>query len=188
MMEKSMVVENKKRSKVQGEEPFWERSAVVWKTALGSAVAWEVARLTGSKHPYLAPLTLILCLQATIGQSMRYALYRSVGTVIGVLMIGSFVKSIPVTAWALGLALLVSTAILKIFHVNDQLIHQMALSILFVLYFENHSVGYAWDRAKDTLVGAAIGVMYHVVVNLILLLKHCMRVHDESRSAIPTLK
>ncbi len=91
---------------------------------------------------------------------MRYALYRSVGTVIGVLMIGSFVKSIPVTAWALGLALLVSTAILKIFHVNDQLIHQVALSILFVLYFENHSVGYAWDRAKDTLVGAAIGVMF----------------------------
>lgn len=92
---------------------FLEQTAVVWKTALGSAIVWELARLTGSKHPYLAPLTFILCLQASVGQSLRYALYRSVGTVIGVVMIGLFAKSIPVTAWALAITLLLSTAVLK---------------------------------------------------------------------------
>lgn len=139
---------------------FLEQTGVVWKTAVGSAVAWESARLTGSTHPYLAPLTLILCLQATVGQSLRFALYRSVGTVIGVLLIGSFAKYIPVTPWALAVALLVSTALMKLFRANDLLIHQVALSILFVLYFENHSSGYAWDRAKDTLIGAVVSAVF----------------------------
>ncbi|MCF8567494.1 FUSC family protein [Alicyclobacillus tolerans] len=143
----------------EGIETFLEQTAVVWKTALGSAIVWELARLTGSKHPYLAPLTFILCLQATVGQSLRYAMYRSVGTVIGVVMIGVFAKSIPVTAWALAVALLLSTALMKAFRANDLLIHQVALSILFVLYFENHSQGYAWDRTKDTLIGAVVGVI-----------------------------
>lgn len=139
---------------------FLEQTSVVWKTALGSAIVWELARITGSKHPYLAPLTFILCLQATIGQTLRYALYRSLGTVIGVLFIGFFATSIPVTAWALCTALLVSTTIMKLFRANDLLIHQVALSILFVLYFENHSSGYAWDRVKDTLIGAIVGVLF----------------------------
>lgn len=139
---------------------FIEQTAVVWKMALGSIIVWELARLTGSRHPYLAPLTLILCLQATALKSVRYALYRSVGTVIGVLIIGTFAKSIPVNAWALGIALFMTAVLMKIFRANDMLIHQVALSILFVLYFEHHSSGYAWDRAKDTLIGAIIGVAF----------------------------
>lgn len=137
-----------------------EQTSVVWKTALGSGIVWELARFTGSTHPYLAPLTFILCLQATASQSLRYAMYRFTGTVIGVVMIGFFAKSIPVTAWILAVALLLSTALMKAFRANDLLIHQVALSILFVLYFENHSPGYAWDRAKDTLIGAVLGVIF----------------------------
>lgn len=143
---------------------FIEHSAIVWKTALGSMVVWELARFTGSGHPYLAPLTFILCLQATIGQSIRYAIYRSAGTVIGVLLIGAFATSIPVTAWALGIALLVTTVLMKLFRANDLLIHQVALSVLFVLYFENHSSGYAWDRAKDTLIGAIVALVFTILI------------------------
>ena len=143
---------------------FLARTAVVWKTAVGSVISWEGARLTGSNHPYLAPLTLILCLQVTIGQSLRFALYRTVGTVLGVVMVGLLAIDIPITAWALGLALLVCTAILKMLKFNDLLIHQAALSILFVLYFENQSTGYAWDRVKDTLVGAAVALIFVIVL------------------------
>ncbi len=156
-----LVVQNEVQ---HGLASFLDQSAIVWKTALGSGIVWEIARLTGSRHPYLAPLTFILCLQTTIGQSIRYALYRSLGTVIGVLLIGFFAKSIPVTAWALAVALFASTALMKAFRANDFLIHQVALSVLFVLYFENHSSGYAWDRAKDTLIGAIVGVLFIVLV------------------------
>ncbi|WP_206918143.1 FUSC family protein [Alicyclobacillus suci] len=140
------------------------KTADVWKTTLGSVVVWEVARLTGSRHPYLAPLTFILCLQATVGQSVRYALYRSAGTVIGVFLIGAFAKWIPITAWALGIALLLTTVLMKCFRANAMLTHQVALSVLFVMYFEQHSSGYAWDRAKDTLIGAIVGVAFVVLL------------------------
>jgi uncharacterized membrane protein YgaE (UPF0421/DUF939 family) len=163
-MGKNSFIKLWNEEKVQGQETFFERTAVVWKTALGSAVSWEIAYLTGSHHPYLAPLTLILCLQATIGQSLKFAMFRSVGTIIGVLMIGSFAKFIPVTAWALAIALFMSMALMKLFRVNDQMVHQVALSILFVLYFENQSAGYAWDRAKDTLIGAIVGVLFVTLI------------------------
>lgn len=143
---------------------FLEQTAIVWKTTMGAVLAWELARLTGSRHPYLAPLTVILCLQATIGQSLRFAFYRTIGTVAGVLMIAAFAKDIPVTAWALGVVLFISTALMKICRLNNLLIHQVALSILFVFYFESHSAGYAWDRAKDTLIGSIVAVVLMILV------------------------
>ncbi|MCL6452660.1 MAG: FUSC family protein [Alicyclobacillus sp.] len=139
-------------------------TGAVWKAAFGSALVWELARWTGSRHPYLAPLTLILCLQATVGQSLRFAAYRTAGTVLGVLIMGLVAKQVPVAAWSLGLVLLVVTAVLKLFRANDLLIHQVALSLLFVLYFEHQSAGYAWDRAKDTVIGAVVAVLLTVLV------------------------
>ncbi|EPZ52855.1 FUSC family protein [Alicyclobacillus acidoterrestris] len=152
------------RSKTKRWWNYVGRTADVWKTTLGSVVVWEVARVTGSRHPYLAPLTFILCLQATVGQSVRYAVYRSAGTVIGVFLIGAFAKWIPITAWALGIALLLTTVLMKCFRANAMLTHQVALSVLFVMYFEQHSAGYAWDRAKDTLIGAVVGVAFVVLL------------------------
>ncbi|MFB5190780.1 FUSC family protein [Alicyclobacillus fastidiosus] len=143
---------------------FLKQTAIVWKTTLGSIVAWEIARWSGSTHPYLAPLTLILCIQATVEQSLRFAIYRSIGTVLGVLLIGMFAKDIPVTAWSLGIALFVSTGIMKALRINDTIIHQVALSILFVLYFENQSSGYARDRVVDTLIGSIVAVLFIMFV------------------------
>ena len=141
-----------------------QRTAVVWKTTLGSMAAWEIARFTGSNHPYLAPLTLILCLQVTIGQSLRFALYRALGTLIGVTMVGFFAKDIPVTGLSLGIVLFLSTAVMNLFRLKDLLIHQAALSILFVLYFEHHSAGYAIDRIKDTLIGCVVAVLFMTLI------------------------
>jgi uncharacterized membrane protein YgaE (UPF0421/DUF939 family) len=139
-------------------------TAVVWKTTLGSVLAWELARWSGSTHPYLAPLTLILCLHTTIGQSLEFAWQRSVGTVMGVLIIGLFAHELPMTAWMLGLVLFCSTAVMKALGLNDKVIHQIALSVLFVWYFEQHSPGYGWDRAKDTVIGAVVAVVFALLV------------------------
>ena len=62
------------------------KTSLVWKMAIASAVSWEVAKLVGSNHPYLAPLSAILCLQATIDQSIRFSFQRIVGTAIGVIL------------------------------------------------------------------------------------------------------
>ncbi len=138
---------------------FLNKTAVVWKTAIASTLSWEVATWTGSKHPYLAPLTVILCLQVTVDQSIRFAVQRVIGTSLGVLLTVFIADYIGVGGWRLGLFLLVGIAIAKWLKLSDKVIHQVALSVLFVLYFESQSHGYALDRLKDTVIGAVVGIL-----------------------------
>ena len=42
---------------------FENQSMMIWKIAIASALSWEIAKFTGSQHPYLAPLTIILCIK-----------------------------------------------------------------------------------------------------------------------------
>jgi hypothetical protein len=141
-----------------------ERTSVVWKIALASSVSWELARMTGSKHPYLAPLTVILCIQAQLGQSVQFALQRVLGTVLGVLLVTWIAPHIPINGWTLGLAILISAGIARLLRADPLFIHQVVLSILLVLYFEAKFPGYATDRIRDTLLGALIAVAIHVLV------------------------
>lgn len=39
---------------------------LITKIALASGLSWELAKMLGSKHPYLAPLTVILSIQETV--------------------------------------------------------------------------------------------------------------------------
>src|SRR3954447_15545406 len=57
-------------------------SILIWKMAVASAISWEIAKLAGSNHPYLAPLSVILCLQTTVNRSIQFSYHRMVGTVI----------------------------------------------------------------------------------------------------------
>jgi hypothetical protein len=58
----------------------------ILKMSAASGIAWELAKLAGSKHPYLAPLSVILCVQTTILQSVQYSVHRLLGTIVGVLL------------------------------------------------------------------------------------------------------
>ncbi|MDR7237659.1 uncharacterized membrane protein YgaE (UPF0421/DUF939 family) [Neobacillus drentensis] len=55
---------------------FESKTALVWKMAIASAISWELAKLIGSDHPYLAPISVVLCLQTTIDQSIRYSFHH----------------------------------------------------------------------------------------------------------------
>ncbi|CAM3722059.1 hypothetical protein MEZE111188_05005 [Mesobacillus zeae] len=46
------------------------KTVLIWKMAIVSAISWKVAKLVGSEHPYLAPLSVFLCLQSTNNQSI----------------------------------------------------------------------------------------------------------------------
>ncbi|WP_090823442.1 aromatic acid exporter family protein [Paenibacillus sp. yr247] len=67
----------------------------VWKTALAASLSWELARCAGSNHPYLAPLTVKLCIQITVSQSIQFAWQRVLGTIVGV----AFTISYYVKEW-----------------------------------------------------------------------------------------
>lgn len=81
-------------------------SNAIWKIAIGSALSWEISHLLGSKHPYLAPLSVILCIQATTDKTLSIAVQRIIGTIIGIPIVVVIAKHLSITGWNLGLLIL----------------------------------------------------------------------------------
>ncbi|MBT2574972.1 FUSC family protein [Bacillus sp. ISL-51] len=146
----------KKNKKIQN------KTSLVWKMAIASAVSWEAAKLVGSDHPYLAPLSVILCLQPTIDQSIRFSFHRIAGTAIGIMLTAYLVNHLPMNGWMLGLLLLGGTYIAKWLRIDETVLHQVALTILLVFTFERNSKDYAMDRIIDTMIGVIIAILVHM--------------------------
>lgn len=138
------------------------KTLLIWKMAAASALSWEISKLAGSDHPYLAPLSVILCLQTTINRSIKFSYHRMVGTVIGIVVTIIASPYIPVNAWTLGLLILLGCFLAKWLKRDESVIHQVALTVLLVFVMEQKSGDYFFDRFRDTLIGAIVAVILHM--------------------------
>lgn len=137
---------------------------LITKISLASGVSWELAKMFGSKHPYLAPLTVILCMQETVQHSAAYAVYRIIGTIFGITVSVSIISHLEVNGWTIGLLLLGGMLLPVIFRVHKTIIHQVALTILLVFVFVHKTNYYVSDRIRDTIIGALIAIIVHIVI------------------------
>ncbi|CAM3003060.1 FUSC family protein [Paenibacillus sediminis] len=137
---------------------------LILKMAAVSGLSWELAELAGSKHPYLAPLTVILCLQTTVQQSIQFSYQRTIGTIIGVVIAAMLASILPINGWALAFLFLIGTCIPALFKMSEVIIHQVALSLLLVFALEQQSGHYPIDRIRDTVIGAALAVLVHIFI------------------------
>lgn len=141
-----------------------EKTILVLKIAIGSAVAFQVSKLLGSSHSYLAPLSLILCLQPSLDQSVQFSIRRVIGTIIGVLMTTFIIQYVPLNSWMLGILLLVGTGVTMLFKLNAVILHQVALSILLVFALEKNAGDYGLDRIIDTFIGSIIAIFLQLFI------------------------
>ncbi|NHM32549.1 FUSC family protein [Neobacillus terrae] len=148
----------KKSGKHLYENPY----LLTFKMALGSALSWEISSLAGSGHPYLAPLSVILCLQSTIDQSLRFSFHRIIGTVLGVMVIVLLASHFHLNGWILGILILIGASLALFLRLDEKVLHQVALTILFVFVFEHKTKGYAIDRIRDTIIGSIVAVLIHM--------------------------
>lgn len=139
-------------------------NGVVWKIPLASALSWELAKWAGSKHPYLAPLTVILSIQLTVDKSIQFAWQRILGTIAGVLFTALIVPYLEVNGWSLGLLLFAGILIVTWLKLDHAVLVQVALSILLVMYFQSTMPSYPLDRIRDTIIGAAVAIVIHLMV------------------------
>jgi uncharacterized membrane protein YgaE (UPF0421/DUF939 family) len=137
---------------------------LIWKLAIASGLSWEIAKLSGSDHPYLAPISVILCLQSTINRSVLFSYHRMVGTVIGISTVVLVEPYLKVNGWTLGLIILISCFIAKWLKWDETVIHQVALTVLLVFVMEHKSGQYPMDRFRDTLIGALVAVLLHMLL------------------------
>ncbi len=131
-------------------------SILAWKLSIGSALSWEVAKLLGSDHPYLAPLSVILTIQSTVDKTVSLSIKRLIGTVIGILVTVLIAKHFTVSGWSLGILILLGCYISIYLKLDKKILHQVALTILFVFVFEHQTKHYAIDRMRDTVIGVLI--------------------------------
>ncbi|OIK15633.1 hypothetical protein BIV60_08810 [Bacillus sp. MUM 116] len=140
------------------------KSLLIWKMAVASAISWQIATLLGSHHPYFAPISVILCLQSTINRSIRFSYHRMAGTIIGISVTVLAAPFINVSSWTIGILILIGCFIAKWLKSDETAIHQVALTILLVFVVGQKAGDYPIDRFRDTLIGAIIAVLIHMLV------------------------
>lgn len=141
------------------------KTILIWKMAIASAVSWDLAKLAGSHHPYLAPISVILCLQSTVNRSIRFSFHRMVGTIIGIAVVVLLAPLLKVNGWTLGLLIIIGCYLAKWLKRDETAIHQVALTVLLVFVMGNKSGQYPIDRFRDTMIGAIIAVILHMLVH-----------------------
>lgn len=143
---------------------FIRNNGIVWKMPLAAALSWEAAKWAGSNHPYLAPLTAILCIQITVSKSIQFAWQRVIGTIAGVLVTSYIAPYIGLNGWSIGLLLLLGSIIVWRMNLDHAVTIQVAISILLVLYFQSKMPSYPYDRIRDTVIGAVVAVLIHILL------------------------
>ena len=120
--------------------------------------------MLGSKHPYLAPLTVILSMQETVQHSAMYAFYRIIGTIFGISVTVFIINHLEVNGWKIGLLLFGGMLLPVILRVHKTIIHQVALTILLVFVFGHKTNYYVTDRIRDTIIGTLIAIIIHMII------------------------
>jgi uncharacterized membrane protein YgaE (UPF0421/DUF939 family) len=139
------------------------KTILIWKMAIASALSWEIAKFFGSDHPYLAPATVIVCIQTTINRSLRYSYHRVTGLVIGIIVADLLLPYLKVTVWTLGLTILVACFITKWMKLDESTIHQTGLAVVLIFVIGHNSGDYPLDRFRNTIIGALTACVIHML-------------------------
>ncbi|HEX4018939.1 MAG TPA: FUSC family protein [Frankiaceae bacterium] len=142
---------------------------VVWltiiKAALASAASYQLARWwIGSRTPVFAPLAAMLTVQATVLESVRTGVQRSIGVVCGVLVAFVFGSALGLHWWSIGLLVLLATIIGRSLALTASGATQVAVSAMLVLILSDGSNSYAIDRVLETVLGAAVGITFSLAI------------------------
>ena len=153
------------KSKKQLKKQMENKTVLIWKMGVASALSWEIAKLAGSSHPYLAPISVILCLQTTIDRSIRFSYQRMAGTVIGIVIVVLMEPFVKVNGWTLGSLIIIGCFIAKWLKREETAIHQVALTVLLVFVLGKKAGDYPIDRFRDTLIGAIAAVLIQMMIH-----------------------
>lgn len=140
-----------------------------FKSALAAALAWAIGFYVpwGPAQPYLAPLTAVLTVQATIAESMQGAFQRILGVAAGVGIASLASHSIGVSPLTIALLVLLAQCLGALLGLTVVGTSQVVVSALLVLTVgETTDSGwlYGWGRVAETIVGAAVGIAVNGLV------------------------
>jgi Aromatic acid exporter family member 1 len=128
-----------------------------------SVAAYLVADLIfpGSR-PLIAPLTAMLVVQVSLYHTLTVGLQRVGSVVAGVVLAVLFATFIQFSWWSLGALIAASILIGQLLRLREQLL-EVPISAMLVMSVGG-AEGPAANRITETLVGAAVGIGYNVLL------------------------
>lgn len=140
-------------------EPFVVQTL---RATVAATLSYVVAtRLSSEPAPLTAPLTALLVVQVTVYSTLKTSVRRVVSVVVGVLIAIGFSAVVGLSWWSLGLVILASLAIGRYARVGE-FVQEVAISAMLILGVTKLT-SQAWDRVLETLIGAAVGLLFNLV-------------------------
>ncbi|WP_009995161.1 FUSC family protein [Streptomyces clavuligerus] len=118
--------------------------------------------LSEEPAPLTAPLTALLVVQVTLYSTLTTSVRRVNAVVAGVLIASAFSLWVGLSWWSLGLIILASLTVGYLVRVGE-FVPEVAISAMLVLGV-TRVADTAWDRVLETLIGAAVGLLFNVLL------------------------
>jgi hypothetical protein len=137
-----------------------------FKTALAASLAWLAGTtLFPSQYPYFAPLAAILTVQVTVAHSLKSAIQRFSGIVIGVIISSLVGYWLPLGALSIFIMTILGLAVANVFQLSSQITSQIGMTSLLVLAIsKGQGSGYAVGRIVETLVGSFTAILTNALI------------------------
>ncbi|MER6015816.1 FUSC family protein [Streptomyces bluensis] len=144
----------------------WRQDPIVVqsvRSAAAATLAYVVAlRFSPEPAPLTAPLTALLVVQVTLYATLKTGIRRVNAVVAGVVIAILFSLLVGLTWWSLALIILASLAVGHLVRVSE-FVPEVAISAMLVLGVTQVG-GTAWARVQETLIGAAVGLVFNLVL------------------------
>ncbi|MGP8303912.1 FUSC family protein [Streptomyces inhibens] len=134
------------------------------RSTVAAVISYVVALMLSSEPaPLTAPLTALLVVQVTLFATLTTSMRRVNSVVVGVVIAIGFSSLVGLTWWSLGLIILASLVIGRFVRAGE-FVPEVAISAMLVLGVTTTRVAAtAWDRVLETLIGAAVGLLFNVL-------------------------
>jgi hypothetical protein len=143
------------------------RDSLLWTLRLTSAAvaSYVVAlALLPSPRPLLAPLTVLLVIQATPVSLLTSGVDRVISVVVGVLLAVVVSATVPLTWWSLAVVIAVSISLGQVLRLRANLM-EVPISAMLVLGVGVAATDTAASaRVAETLVGAGVGILTNLLL------------------------
>lgn len=136
------------------------------KTALATMLAWVVSDLliADGPPPVFAAIAAMLVVQPSINQSLSKGVERSAGVVAGVMLATGLGMVFGSASWVVLIAVSAALAMSWALRLTPGSANQVAISALLVLALGASDPDYGFARVVETGIGAAIGIIVHLVL------------------------
>jgi Aromatic acid exporter family member 1 len=157
----NVVAESVRRFAKRRNEPVFVKTV---RSAAAATLSYAAAVwLLGVRPPpLLAPLTALLVVQVTLYATLTSGIRRVNSVVAGVLIAVGFSGLVGLSWWSLGLLILSALVLGHVVRAGE-FVPEVAISAMLVLGV-SHAADLALSRVLETLVGAAVGLLFNMVL------------------------